>query len=104
MKILLIDKFHHVFGGAERAYFDTAQALEAAGHRVAFFSMQHPDNVASPWSKYFVPQVDLRKEDYAWFQKVAIASRMIWNRRAQKNLIKLLDDFQPDVVHMHLIA
>jgi len=103
MKILLIDKFHHVFGGAERAYFDTANVLKNNGHEVAFFSMQHKNNEKSKWSKYFVTNVDLRNEHYSFFKKINIAFRIIWNFEAQKRLNMLLKEFKPDVVHMHLI-
>ncbi len=103
MKILLIDKFHHVFGGAERAYFDTASILENNGHEVAFFSMHHENNEKTIWSKYFVNNVDLRNEEYSFFKKMNIAFRIIWNFEAQKKLNSLLDEFKPDIVHMHLI-
>ena len=103
MKILLIDKFHHVFGGAERAYFDTARVLQDDGHEVAFFSMHHSDNEDTKWSKYFVDNVDLRNDNQSVIQKIRIAIRMIWNRQAQKKLEDLLKEFKPDVVHMHLI-
>ena len=103
MKILLIDKFHNIFGGAERAYFDTANVLKNNGHQVAFFSMQHKDNKETKWSKYFVKNVDLRNKDYSIFKKISVAFRIIWNFEAQKKLNALLDEFKPDVVHMHLI-
>ncbi len=103
MKILLIDKFHNVFGGAERAYFDTANVLKSNGHEVAFFSMQHVNNEKTKWSKYFVENVDLRNENYSVFKKISVAFRIIWNFEAQKKLNALLDEFNPDVVHMHLI-
>lgn len=103
MKILLIDKFHHVFGGAERAYFDTANVLKNNGHEIAFFSMHHENNEKTKWSKYFVTNVDLRNESYSIFKKIKIAFRIIWNFEAQKKLNALLDEFEPDIVHMHLV-
>ena len=102
MKILLINKFHYLRGGAERAYFDTARILEERGHEVAFFSMKHPQNIQTPWSKYFVQNVDYRAQ-YTIFQQFHLGLGMIWNREAQKNLSLLLDAFQPDVVHLHNI-
>jgi len=103
MKVLLVDKFHYRFGGAERAYFDTADVLMAHGHEVAFFAMQHPQNEPTPWSRFFVSQVDYGRDDYTLWQKVRMAARMIWNREAQKKLEALLEEFRPDVAHLHLI-
>lgn len=103
MKILLINKYHYKKGGAERAYFDMADILTAAGHTVAFFSMEHPKNETTPWSKYFVSEVDYQNASYSLFQKLRVAFRMIWNPEANKKLAALIDDFQPDVAHAHNI-
>ena len=103
MKILLINKFHYRKGGAERAYFDMADMLQAAGHEVAFFAMEHPENESTPWSRYFVSNVEYRKEGYSWFQKIRLAGKMIWNREANKKLAALLQEFQPDIAHAHNI-
>lgn len=103
MKILLINKYHYRKGGAERAYFDMADILTAAGHEVAFFSMEHPKNESTPWSKYFVSEVDYQNNTYSWGQKLHVAFRMIWNTEANKKLALLINDFQPDIAHAHNI-
>lgn len=103
MKILLINKYHYRKGGAERAYFDMADILIAAGHEVAFFAMEHSKNEPTPWSKYFVSEVNYQNTSYSWGQKMKIALRMIWNGEANKKLAKLVDDFQPDIAHAHNI-
>ena len=103
MKILLIDKFHYRFGGAERAYFDTARTLEENGHEVAFFAMQHEKNEKTKWSKFFVSGVSYERTELSFMQKAKAAIAMIWNWEAQERLEALLDEFCPDVVHMHLI-
>ena len=102
MKILLINKFHYLRGGAEKAYFDTARILEAHGHTVAFFSMHHPKNIKTPFEKYFVEYVDYHHK-YSIQNRFLYALRILWNREAQKNLEKLIQDFQPDVAHLHNI-
>ena len=40
MKILLINKYHFLKGGAERAFFDMARILAVHGHEVALFYIQ----------------------------------------------------------------
>jgi len=102
MRILLVNKFHYLRGGAERAYFDTARILEDHGHEVAVFSMHHPDNRETPWSRYFVETVDYSLQ-YSIFERFRLAKNMIWNSRAARNMEALLDEFQPDVVHLHNI-
>ncbi len=99
MRVLLLHKFHHKLGGAERIYFETAELLRQAGHEVAFFSMRHPENEETPWSKYFVEEVTYDDAGKNLLEKLRIAGRILWNREATKNLSQLIDDFQPDVAH-----
>ena len=58
MRILLVNKYFYRKGGAETYFFALAEGLKALGHEVAFFSMQHPNNEPSYWSKYFVSEKD----------------------------------------------
>ncbi len=104
MNILLVNKFHYLRGGAERAYFDTASILTERGHSVAFFSMQHPQNTSTPWSKYFVSGVEYSEDgQMSLLQKLRVAGRIIWNREAYRNMLALIDEFHPDVAHVHNI-
>lgn len=91
-------------GGAERAYFDMAEILTEAGHEVAFFSMRHPDNVITPWSRYFVDGVEYGNDNQQnIFQKLWAVKNIWWNNEAQRKLTDLIRDFQPDVAHLHNI-
>lgn len=101
MRVLLINKFHYLKGGAERAYFDTAHILAENGHTVAFFSMEHPENISTPWSRFFVSQVDYHDQDAGWSAKLRAAARIIWNREAAEKLAALIDEFKPEVAHLH---
>jgi hypothetical protein len=58
MKVLLVNKFFFLKGGSETALFDTANILKKNGQSVAFFSMDHPKNHESPYTKYFVSNVE----------------------------------------------
>ena len=103
MKVLLINKYHYLKGGAERAYFDTAHILAENGHEVSFFSMQHPDNRETPWSRYFVSNVDYLTEPVSFLAKIRLAWRIIWNSEAAENLEQLLLEAKPDIAHLHNI-
>lgn len=105
MKILLINKFHYLRGGgAVRAYLDTARILVSRGHEVAFFSMDHPENEPTEWSRFFVSQSEyLDESSLSFFTKAKLAFRIIWNREAQRKLNALIDEFRPDVAHLHTI-
>jgi glycosyltransferase involved in cell wall biosynthesis len=102
MKILLINKYHYLKGGAERAYFDTAKILENNGHDVAFFSMHHPENIPTEYEKYFIDEI--RYDDgQSIYTKIKNAFKIFYNRPAARRLEKLIIDFKPDIAHLHNI-
>lgn len=101
MRVLLVDKYHRQYAGPQRLYFDTAKLLRDAGHEVAFFSMAHPKNEPTPWSKYFVEQVEYEgSQDVSLFEKIKMAGNIIFNISAKRKLEALIDEFQPDVAHL----
>ena len=102
MRVLVVNKFWYVRGGLERVMFDEIALLEAAGHSVGHFSTEHPENVPSPWSSYFVPYIELGADDHlSTSQKLAAAMRMFENREAARRFEALVAGFDPDIVHVH---
>ena len=100
MRILLVNKYFYRKGGAETYFFALAEGLKALGHDVAFFSMQHPNNEPSYWSKYFVSEKDY-VGDISAFKKVQEASTLIYSFEARRKFEALLEEFKPDVIHMN---
>lgn len=100
MRILLVNKYFYRKGGAETYFFALAEGLRALGHDVAFFSMQHPNNEPSYWSKYFVSEKDY-VGDISTFKKVQEASTLIYSFEARRKFEALLEEFKPDVIHMN---
>lgn len=103
MKILEINKFHFVKGGADRHFFDAIHLLRSKGHQVAVFSMDHPQNIFSPWKKYFPSYVGYNQSDSTIWQRLIGVARMFHSFEARNKIGKLLDDFRPEVVHLHNI-
>lgn len=101
MKILQVNKYHYPRGGADRYYLDLGQRLTDSGHEVAYFAMQHPRNLATPWSKYFISRVSYNEQvwRYAW----KIPGRALYSLEAKKRFTQLLQDFKPDIIHLHNI-
>ncbi len=105
MKILMVDKYYFIKGGAERYFFELKDILEAKGHKVIPFSMRHPNNFESLYDKFFVDNIDF--ELTSPFQKARafpkIAGRMLYSFHAKKRLEKLLAAEKPDIAHLHMI-
>lgn len=60
MKILLANKFYYRRGGDCVCTLNLEKLLRQHGHEVAVFAMQHPDNLQTPWSKYFPSEVKFK--------------------------------------------
>ncbi|MFH1597742.1 MAG: glycosyltransferase family 4 protein [Patescibacteria group bacterium] len=102
MKILLINKFYFLKGGAEGHYFDLKDLLEKNGHQVIPFAMDHPRNLNTPYKKYFVANMETTKPkiNLGIFRE---AIRIIWNLEAKRKIKKLIDQEKPDIAHIHNI-
>lgn len=106
MRVLEINKFHFNHGGADKYYLEVSDALKAAGHTVAHFSMRHPENRASNYEKYFVSEVDFSFSGNS-FKKLTntlkVVGRIFWSFEAARNIEKLITAFKPDIAHIHTI-
>ena len=100
MKILLINNFHHIRGGADAVYFNTARLLQENGHEVFFFTLSHPENIPYQDSEYFAEGIDYR--NLSTFGKFMAIPSFIYNQEAYKKLKRYLEKIKPDVAHIHL--
>lgn len=93
MKILLSNKFYYRRGGDCIYMLNLEQLLKQHGHEVAVFAMEYPENISTPWSKYFPQNMS----------KLMAFTRPFGSNEVKTKFNKLLDDFKPDVVHLNNI-
>lgn len=105
MKILFVDKYYFIKGGAERYFFEFAKVLEQNGHEIIPFSMKHPDNFETPYSDYFVPEIDYSVNNPLSKAMLLPRSlgRMIYSTDAKKRIADLIEQTNPDLAHLHMI-
>ncbi len=101
-KLLNINSYHYRRGGSDVVYLEHAALLESLGWESGYFSMHHPKNMETPWSKYFIDELEFGHEYSPW-QKLIMAGKSIYSFEAQKKLEVLLNDFRPDIAHSHCI-
>ena len=99
-KVLLVSKFYYHRGGACIQAMNLRKILEDNGHDVAVFSMQYPKNISSGYDEYFAKEV---KFFNGLRYKLCAALRVFGLGDVKRKFKKLLDDFKPDVVHLHNI-
>jgi glycosyltransferase involved in cell wall biosynthesis len=101
MRILIVNKFARITGGADAYCLGFAAAMRARGHEVALLATSHPANGDSKGA--FVPAT-VTREDRATLDarsQFRVASSAFWNRTAYDATRKLIADFSPEVVSAH---
>lgn len=101
-RLLNINNYHYRRGGSDVVYLEHASLLENQGWSNSFFSMHHPKNLATPWSRYFVEELEFG-HDYSLLKKLGMAGKAVYSFEAQRKIRALLNEFQPDVAHLHCI-
>ncbi len=101
MKVLIANKFHSRRGGDCIYSLNLQAMLEQNGHEVAFFAMQHPKNLPSKWEKYFPSEIVFSPQKPLQFIKAIF--RPFFSFEVWWKFRNLLNDFQPNVVHLNNI-
>lgn len=104
MKILMVDKYHFIKGGAERYVFELAKVLEANGHEVIHFSMQDERNFPSEYEEYFINNINYNQNGFKKITNgLSAVPKMFFSLEAQKKLEQLIKKTGPEIAHVHMI-
>lgn len=95
MKILLVNKFHYVKGGAEKYYFELGKLLKEHGNEVAYFSMKDDKNIHTGDKEYFVEPIELNNDN-----KLK-AFEIIYSKKNYKIMRDAIEEFKPDIIHLN---
>lgn len=99
-KILIVSKFLYARGGAEVYSINLGEILQKQGHEVRFFSMSYPQNIDVNEDKYFAEEVSFFHSSISGRLKAALR---VFGVGIKENYKKILDEFQPDIVHLNNI-
>lgn len=99
MRILLANKFYYPRGGDCICTINLEELLKKNGHEVALFAMQFSKNMSTPWSKFFPSEIKFK----LGMGMIEAITRPFGTSEVKKKFNLLLDDFCPDVVHVHNI-
>lgn len=102
MKILHVNKFFDLHGGAEVYMHRLIEHQRTSGDLVHAFSTRGDKDIASDDRKYFVFRYDYSRSE--GLKKDAVkAMNYIWNREAERSMRRMLTDVRPDIIHLHNI-
>jgi glycosyltransferase involved in cell wall biosynthesis len=101
MKILIINNYHFRRGGADSIYLNTINLFKDRGHQVAAFSLKHPENIPDENDYLFPEYHSLLSKKF--FDRITIFREYFYSYKVGSALTKLVKEFKPDIVHVHLL-
>lgn len=99
MKILMVNKFLFQNGGSETYIFKLGKYLSDQGHEVQYFGMDHTERCVGNRVNAYTTEMDFHK--CSMLNKIVYLFKTIYSVEARKKIRIVLEDFQPDVVHLN---
>ena len=100
MKVLLVNKFLYIKGGVETYLFKLGETLTCHGHEVEYFGLADERNLVGNGAGAYVSPMDLSA---GMRQNLTAPFRILYSSEARRKLRRVLEDFQPDVIHFNNI-
>lgn len=100
MRILMVNKFLYPKGGAETYVLKLGEILKERGHEVQYFGLDNFRNIVGNHAGAYVSDMDFGA---GILRNLKAPFRIIYSPEARKKIRLVLDDFQPDVVHLNNI-
>ena len=111
MKILIVNKFLYPNGGSETYIFEIGKFLQAMGHEVQYFGMEHEGRIVGNHAEVYTDDMEFHDEEgtsrvkrlIRKISKLTYPFKIIYSREAAAKITRVLEDFKPDVVHLNNI-
>lgn len=101
-RLLSLNTYHYRRGGSDVVYFEHEAMFAALGWETAHMAMHHPRNEPSPWSKFFVDEIEFGHH-YGLLQRLGMAGKVVYSWEARRKLAALLERFPATLAHVHCI-
>ena len=98
MKVLIVNKFLYPNGGSETYIFRIGKQLQKMGHEVQYFGMEHEGRIVGNHAESYTSDLDFHTGKLS---RLFYPFQIIYSREARKKIRAVLDDFEPDVVHLN---
>ena len=104
-KVLVVNKYHFVSGGAERYFLSIMEALKRRGIEPLSFSVNYSKTLPSPYQRYFIEPVvkgeaaKILYQHPSLWQKISLFMEAIYNARAAKAVTRMIEEQRPEVAY-----
>lgn len=105
-KVLVINKYHFISGGAERYFFSVMDAFRCRGIEAIPFSVNYGKTVSTPYQSYFIEPIvkdgntKIFYQKPSWREKISLAKQAIYNETAKKAVHRMIEDLNPDIAYL----
>ena len=100
MKILMVNKFLYPRGGSESYMLYLSEYLKKMGHEIEFFGMYDENNTVGNSLGLYTSNMDFHSKG---LKRFLYPFKIIYSIEAKKKIMRVIDDFKPDIVHMNNI-
>lgn len=100
MKILMVNKFLYPRGGAESYMLKLGEQLTKLGHEVMYFGMYDAQNTVGNSLHLSTQNMDFHSGS---FERFLYPFKILYSTEAKRKIGRVLDDFEPDIVHLNNI-
>jgi glycosyltransferase involved in cell wall biosynthesis len=101
MRILIVNKYARVTGGADVVALGLAKELRDRGNDVAMLATASPENLFGDGEFVGASVTSASREELAARARLDVARRALWNTEAAAAMRRLITRFRPQVVHAH---
>lgn len=99
MKILMVNKFLYPNGGSETYMFRLGNYLEACGHEIQYFGMEDSRRCVGNRVNAYTRNMDFHSG--IRLSRLTYPVKTIYSHEARKKIRLVLEDFEPEVVHLN---
>lgn len=101
MKILQINKYPYIKGGADVSFFNTIELLKQHDHEVYTLTINESSSLLKTNYAYFVDYSEIRTSSF--LRKLGSIRTFFYNKSAAKEIEKIIKKSRPDIVQIHLL-
>lgn len=95
----MVNKFLHLVGGSETYIFKLGDYLISQGHEVQYFGMDHKGRCVGNRVNAYTSDMDFHEGSK--LSKLTYPIKTIYSFEARRKIRKVLEDFNPDVIHLN---
>jgi glycosyltransferase involved in cell wall biosynthesis len=105
MNILVANWTWYPSGGDWTYIENLCKLYQQNGHKIIPFSMKDEKNYPTPYSKYFIKNIDYNKlnDNKSFINSIKVISKSLYSFEAKRSLQKLLNENKIDLAHLNNI-